>query len=262
MGWVLLLKRYRLRNRLFACLVFICCSSYSQAQVFCGIGMTFAIDTTAGLVYPRIEGFVPNSPAEKAGLKKGMFIKGVSGQSCENRPNNDILFMIKGDEGTTVDIYASEHKNERPQKYTVTRALITRESGELLSAFYTTCDSMLKDLQSHGYKIVSSYKAGCEDKDISFEEEAGKTYYAKVYMLEVFNFAGTEACYLTAELTDGKNTTGLVRQTAFKVSGFDINPMYLEASFQSKHKETLKLVSHKRENPVTCREAYVVIYSN
>jgi hypothetical protein len=235
----------------------------SHAQVFCGIGMTFSIDTTGGILYPKVESLIPNSPAERSGLEKGMFIKGVNGQNTENKRNEEILYLIKGDEGTEVSIFAAKQKYERPKEYKITRGVITKESGDVLADFYKVSDLAVKSLEKEGYTIIASYKALCGDKDISFDAEPGKSYYSKVFLLDLFNFAGTEACNISADISDDKdqNSTNLLKIEPIKVSGFDISQLYLEAAFQSKHKEVLHVKSHKLESPTTCREAYIVIYS-
>ncbi len=234
----------------------------SGAQVFCGIGMTFSIDTTGGILYPKVESLIPNSPAEKAGIGKGMFIKGVNGQNTENRQNSEILYMIKGDEGTTVSLFAAKQKYERPKEYKMTRGLITKESGDVLGDFYKVSETAVEALKKDGYKIVAVFKGLCEDKDISFNTEPGKSYFAKVFMLDLFNFAGTEACYLTAELSDdkGQNVVNIPKVEAVAGHGYSINQLYLEANFQSKHTEALRLRSHKIESPTICREAFVMVY--
>lgn len=234
----------------------------SHAQVFCGIGMTFSVDTTGGILYPKVESLIPNSPAERSGLEKGMFIKGVNGQTTENRRNEEILYLIKGDEGTVVSIFAAKEKYGRPKEYKITRGLITKESGDVLGDFYKVSEMAVDALKNDGNTIIATFKGGCEDKDISFEAEAGKNYYTKVFVLDMFNFAGTEACQISAALTDDKNqnSADLLAVEPLKVSGFEIKQLFREASFQSKHKEVLHLSSHKLESPTTCRETFVVVY--
>jgi len=251
-----------LRIRFFACIALLFYHAHAWSQVFCGIGMTFSVDTAGGILYPKIESIIPNSPAARAGLKPGMFIKGVNGQNTENRRNDEILFMIKGDEDTPVDIYFANAKYERPAKVRIMRGLITKESGDVLADFYTIAEAAAKELEKDNYKIVSVTKASCENKDIVFTAESGRDYFAKVYLLDIFNFSGAEACSITAELSDetGKNTVVLTKRDPLKIAGIDFDQLFLEATFQSKHKEVLHLKSHKQESPTTCREALVVIY--
>src|SRR5258708_19700916 len=46
----------------------------------------------------------PNSPAEKAGVKKGDQIKTVNGEDMSGRTSEEVANKIKGPEGTKVDI--------------------------------------------------------------------------------------------------------------------------------------------------------------
>lgn len=69
---------------------------------FVGIGIYMAKNTDVNLV--EIISPIKNSPAEKAGIQPGDFIKKVNGKEYTADDLNTISEIIKGEEGTTVNI--------------------------------------------------------------------------------------------------------------------------------------------------------------
>ncbi|HLZ48775.1 MAG TPA: S41 family peptidase [Candidatus Limnocylindria bacterium] len=71
-------------------------------QEYSGIGATITSPGPNELV--EVAQVFPNSPAEKAGVKKGDKIKSVNGESMEGLTSEEVANKIKGPEGTTVNI--------------------------------------------------------------------------------------------------------------------------------------------------------------
>jgi carboxyl-terminal processing protease len=71
-------------------------------QEYSGIGATINAPTPNELV--EVAQVFPNSPAEKAGVKKGDKIKTVNGEDMAGHTSEEVANKIKGPEGTTVNI--------------------------------------------------------------------------------------------------------------------------------------------------------------
>jgi|GEM_PF-3977732 len=258
-----------LAQNYFRCLALCCILLFSglsaAAQMFIGIGMTFQQDTLGGIAYPKIQSFIPDGPAQKSGLQVGMYIYAVNGTSCRGLPIEAVFRLIKGDEGESLTIMADKDKTSpSPKMFILKRAIITRESGDVLGDFYSTCDMATQSLKNQGFEIVKTFKGACDTKELNFTVQPNKTYYTKVYLLEIFNFAGISSCWLSATLDPSKNTDSslhLQRAEVLTVKGIDINALYGSATFKQKQMVSLKLQSHPRESPTILRESYTVIYA-
>lgn len=96
-------------------------ASFTQSinRNFVGIGVEY-ITASDGVFY--ISRVFKNSPAEKAGVLPGDRIRNVDGTSVEGLTSDDVVDMVRGEEGTKVNITferAGEAKN-----FTITRAPI------------------------------------------------------------------------------------------------------------------------------------------
>ena len=67
-----------------------------------GIGAYVAQDLE--LNYPKVSSPIPGTPAEEAGLRKDDIIYEVDGVSTYDMDLNNVVALIKGEEGTTVDL--------------------------------------------------------------------------------------------------------------------------------------------------------------
>lgn len=70
--------------------------------IYYGIGAYVGQDVSTKL--PRISGVMPGTPAEESGLMAGDLIYQVNGEYVEGMDVSDVVFLIKGEEGTTVDL--------------------------------------------------------------------------------------------------------------------------------------------------------------
>jgi carboxyl-terminal processing protease len=94
----------------------------SLSGKFTGIGIYLHQDKdTKKLV---ITAPIPDSPAEKAGLKAGDVITAVDGVSTEGKDVNGVSSLIQGKEGTQVSITVQRPGVEKPLTFTMTRAVI------------------------------------------------------------------------------------------------------------------------------------------
>ena len=75
---------------------------------------------------------LPNSPAQKAGIKAGDIIVSVDGKDVTATDEDTILKMILGQEGTQVTLGIQRAGEAKPLSFTLTRATI-----ETISVYYT-----------------------------------------------------------------------------------------------------------------------------
>lgn len=127
---------------------------------FVGIGIQYyAVDDETALVDRVFKG----SGAEAGGMSKGDIILSVDGVACKGKTLDEISAMIKGEEGTTVDIVVLRENKEVP--LTITRSVVNDSvfgyekdtTGVLeINTFAETSGSetgkYLKDFQAKGIK--------------------------------------------------------------------------------------------------------------
>lgn len=70
--------------------------------IYYGIGAYIGKDEGTGL--PKISGVIENTPAQESGLQYGDIIVEVEGNSIQGLDNTEVVQLIKGEEGTTVNI--------------------------------------------------------------------------------------------------------------------------------------------------------------
>ncbi|MGB9637602.1 MAG: S41 family peptidase, partial [Microgenomates group bacterium] len=85
-----------------------------------------------------IEEVMPNSPAEKAGVKRGWYIGKIDGKKLEGVSLDEAIKMIRGPKGTKVKLTLYPPKNERgsPTEVEIERSIVKRPlitKAELLS---------------------------------------------------------------------------------------------------------------------------------
>lgn len=74
----------------------------SITGVYSGIGVTMGLDTEVG--YVKVVKVNKNSPAADAGVQVGDYIYEVDGQNVGGMDTSDVASIVRGEEGTTVDI--------------------------------------------------------------------------------------------------------------------------------------------------------------
>ncbi|MBV8530248.1 MAG: PDZ domain-containing protein, partial [Candidatus Eremiobacteraeota bacterium] len=69
---------------------------------FSGVGIAIQVDDTTKLL--RVSDVIPNGPADKAGIKPGDIISAVDGKTTHGLTTEDDSKMLRGPEGTIVQI--------------------------------------------------------------------------------------------------------------------------------------------------------------
>ncbi len=130
---------------------------YTQANTALGgeyEGIGAIVDITGD--YLKIVSPMPNSPAEKAGIKVGDLIIAVDGQDMTGIDGQLVLKKVKGPAGTQVTLTIQRAGTDQPIDITVTRAKITQssvsykmlDSGIAYVALSTFGDNSTKDLKA------------------------------------------------------------------------------------------------------------------
>lgn len=103
-------------------------SSIAGDKQITGIGVSLLVqknDKAGGYAYPFVAAVFPGTSAEKAGLKQGDYIIQVGGQSTKDLPMDKVQSLLKGEEGSrvqlridrngrTMDVFATRAKIEVP----------------------------------------------------------------------------------------------------------------------------------------------------
>jgi len=130
---------------------------YTQANTALGgeyEGIGAIVDITGD--YLKIVSPMPNSPAEKAGVKVGDLIIAVDGQDMTGVDGELVLKKVKGPAGTPVTLTIQRVGTDQPFDIIVTRAKITQssvtykmlDSGIAYVALSTFGDNSTKDLKA------------------------------------------------------------------------------------------------------------------
>ena len=90
------------------------------AEEIVGIGAMLRYDNDAGL--PVVMNAIPGSPAERAGLKAGLFIQKVGDTSLAGMPLAECIALIRGPVGTKIRLELLD-----PQQNTVVPVELVRE---------------------------------------------------------------------------------------------------------------------------------------
>lgn len=94
----------------------------SLSGKFTGIGVYLHQDKDSKALV--ITSAIPNSPADKAGLKHGDVIIAVNGASTAGKDINGVSALIQGKEGTSVEITVQRPGVAQPMTFKMTRAVI------------------------------------------------------------------------------------------------------------------------------------------
>jgi carboxyl-terminal processing protease len=93
---------------------------------YTGVGMEISPRDNQTVVHAPF----PGSPAYRAGIRPGDVIVAVDGKSTERLSSNEVVDMLKGDRGTTVQITVSRDGVAQPITFSVVRQDILRPSVE------------------------------------------------------------------------------------------------------------------------------------
>ncbi len=109
---------------------------------FGGIGAEIGIrNDTLAVLNP-----LPDSPAEKAGLKIGDQILEINGETTKNLAVNDAVKKIRGEIGTTVTLTILRNGNDKNQKISIVRSQI-----QVPTLKWTMLDNNIGHLQLFGF---------------------------------------------------------------------------------------------------------------
>lgn len=90
------------------------------ASAFQGVGATVALKDGK----PTVVEALPDSPAEKAGLRAGDIIQRVDGQATDGLSLQEVIEKVRGPEGTTVRLTIQRSGGGEPTEFSITRATI------------------------------------------------------------------------------------------------------------------------------------------
>lgn len=156
---------------------------------FDGIGVEITqVDSMPTVVAP-----LPDSPAEKAGLRAKDVIAEVDGKKTSEMAFDDVINNIRGKEGTKVTLTVIRSGSEEPLKITVTRAKITVES----------VTTEVKNYQGKQYYYIKVRQFG-DDTSSLFEKAANE--------IKKNNYAGI--------ILDLRNDPGGYLETAVDLSSY------------------------------------------
>ncbi|HXJ92216.1 MAG TPA: S41 family peptidase [Terriglobia bacterium] len=93
-----------------------------QAGRYFGVGMGIVARLDrSGKLSSLIPSVVPGSPAFKAGVRPGDFIRKVNGKSVEGLDTSRVANLIRGPKGTTVQISVERQGYEQPVEFSIVR---------------------------------------------------------------------------------------------------------------------------------------------
>ena len=256
--------RATLRFILLVLLSFTFTSYATYAQNIGGIGAQLFLDTAGGFTMPRILSLVPNTPADQ-NLKATDYIIKVNNVSCKDKTIEDVVAMIRGEEGTIVKITVADTKQgKRPREYDLPRVAIqVGPPPDPLTAFNNSCENEVKQMKKKGLVVIKTFPSDCGNYFFNFNADA-TTYHIRVMtMEEKAKTGGTHALsfYPTARVFDGDNEAGAI--TLNKIDPKDIGASIVaqvegEISFK---KSCVGVVSVQIHDDVTkCRSMYVIVY--
>ncbi len=132
---------------------------------YCGIGAQIQKDEETG--YIVIVTVFPNSPSEKSGLQKGDLIIKVEGEDVKDKQLSDVTSVVKGKQGTYVNLTVSRNGTEVDVKIKRDYVDITSVNGKVIE----------EKGKKIGYIEVSIF---AENTDSQFENELKKLEEEKI----------------------------------------------------------------------------------
>ena len=153
---------------------------------FVGVGIYMAKDSKKNLI--QVISVIPDSPAEKAGIKKGDYIKTVDGKKYTADDFDTISSKIKGEEGSVVKITVIRETEEINFEIKREKIVINKVEGKVLD-------------NNIGYIKLAS-----------FDEETSKEFKEKFEELQKQN--------IKSLIIDLRNNGGGIVTEALKIADF------------------------------------------
>ena len=118
-----------------------------------------------------------NSPADKAGLVAGDLILSINNISMQGKSTNDASSLLKGEQGTTVDVRVVKLKTSD-----TTNIKLTREKIHIPGIGVVHADIMRDSI---GYIALSSFTQNCSQDFKNVLRELGKTKKMKSLIIDL-----------------------------------------------------------------------------
>ena len=174
--------------------------------IFYGIGAYMTMDRNTGLAL--ITGTVPDSPAEKAGIRSGDIIVEVDGEDMSGKDLDQVVSLIRGEEGTDVTLTLYREGESDYLEFTMTRTKQSQQtvSGEMLednighivlSAFDTVTTGQFRDA------LKDLKEQGMESLILDLRSNPGGNVST---VTEIGNMILPEGLVFYSETRDGKRT--------------------------------------------------------
>ena len=156
-------------------------------QEYSGIGATITSPGPNDLV--EVAQVFPNSPAEKAGVKKGDKIKTVNGEDMAGRTSEEVANKIKGPEGTTVNIVFIRNGVDTPisivrGKVTPPRVIDQTDEGNVGYIYVSQLNGDVSNQVAQAVKRQN--EAGVVGRVLDLRDDPGGDLSAAVDIASIF----------------------------------------------------------------------------
>ena len=234
-------------------------------QRFGGIGAQLFLDTMGGHTMPCIQGLVPNSSADEH-LRVTDFIIKVNGVSCLDKSIADVVSLIRGEVGTTVQIIVADTKEgKNPRTYDLDRRMISTNApapapSVVMFSKEKVYDSVLTKMKKNGCAIIKTFPTDCGDYFFNFDAEAG-IYHIRVITISDKDTVADKAFYVTARVFDNANeaaATTIQHYEARDGGSYNFGQLDGTVKFEKNAVGVVSLQRHNNENE--CSGMYVIIY--
>jgi len=156
-------------------------------QEYSGIGASITSPGPNDLV--EIAQVFPNSPAEKAGVKKGDKVKSVNGEDVTGRTSEEVANKIKGPEGTTVTIVFVRNGVDTPisivrGKVTAPRVIDQTDDGNVGYIYVSQLNGDVSNQVAQAVKRQN--EAGVVGRVLDLRDDPGGDLSAAVDIASIF----------------------------------------------------------------------------
>jgi len=134
--------------------------AYNMSNEIIGVGVVFEDDVKQNL----ITSVIPGGPADRAGIQGGDVVVSVDGVNCQNMPYQQIVSMIRGEQGTEVTIEVLRRVGEPTLEFSLFREKITIStvSGQWIEESRTY---VIKVTAFNWYETFDSFATECVKAD-------------------------------------------------------------------------------------------------